>query len=806
MPARGRPKSTRVAERTPQRQLPKRKASEISTNSTVQDNDEVEDKCNKKAIRSCEKSRCPCDRPECFVAATDRCARRSGVTARWYHLSAGEHYCNECFDHFYRSHKTGYRHYLQWKKQWVSNSKNSEPSIRAFIADMHLKYWVQCNKADCRKWRQLGPNKDISPDLVKKYHCGMHTTFTKNGGVTSCSMPEDKIVQQVLNHPDWLSTLVYLPLVKKSPAAPFLSNYYPDGVGMSPSCLKTTQQNGDTEGVNSYFQPFYQPDEEGKAFCVRPDVMEIEESEEFPVLAKNHQIYLALRNIVLALWNRNVKEILTIRKCAEHCIVRGLVRICLISHLEKVLQSLSTKGLVNIGILPHPKTTLIPHKCKQENVIVIGAGFAGLAAARQLQQFGFKVQILEANKRIGGRVWDDTSLGQCVGKGAQIVTGCINNPIMIMCHQVGAKMRKMVDKCELFQETGRVTDRRLDRRVDFHFNAMLDAVAEWRKDVMDDVNLGDKLQEMHKTFVSETNLTFNDHEMKILQFHISNLEYACGADLSQVSALNWDQNEEFEQFAGDHCMLPEGYMILLDKLAGGLDIKLNIEITDVDYSGKEIVLTSVDEEKLTCDKVVITVPLAVLQKEKINFQPSLPVQKLDAIGSLGAGIIEKVALKFPRRFWDKRVQGADFFGHIPTDKEEKGLFGIFYDMTPKSNRDGSSVLMSVISGDSVYTIQDMTDQEIREKCLQVLRAMFPQEDVPDPTHYFVTRWSEEKYARMAYSYVKLGCTGEAYDAMAETVGDRVFFAGEATHRQFPQTVTGAYLSGIREARKIVDLL
>lgn len=126
---------------------------------------------------------------------------------------------------------------------------------------------------------------------------------------------------------------------------------------------------------------------------------------------------------------------------------------------------------------------------------------------------GLQVMVLEARDRIGGRVWDDTSLGVTVGRGAQIVNGCVNNPIALMCEQVptfkkysrlahlisssewkhrvffvpdslqvGIKMHKLGDRCDLFQEGGQATDPAIDKRMDFHFNAILDVVSEWRKD------------------------------------------------------------------------------------------------------------------------------------------------------------------------------------------------------------------------------------------------------------------------------------------------------------------------------------
>ncbi|XP_074755836.1 lysine-specific histone demethylase 2 isoform X1 [Athene noctua] len=776
-----------------------------------------DDEASEKKYRKCEKAGCTATCPVCFASAAERCAK-NGYTSRWYHLSCGEHFCNECFDHYYRSHKDGYEKYTAWKRIWTSNGK-SEPSPKAFMADQQLPYWVQCTKPDCGKWRQLTKEIQLTPQIAKTYRCGMKlNNSTKTEGSDQCSMPEDLRVAEVSDH-WWYSMLILPPLLKDSVAAPFLAAYYPDCVGMSPSCTSTNRLPGESNlvklehlksvpnltvaGMNKYFQPFYQPNECGKALCVRPDVMELDELYEFPEYSRDPTMYLALRNLILALWYTNCKEALTPQKCIHHIIVRGLVRIRCVQEMERILYFMTRKGLINTGILSvSPDQYLLPKEYHNKSVIVVGAGAAGLAAARQLHNFGIKVIVLEAKDRIGGRVWDDkTFKGVTVGRGAQIVNGCVNNPVALMCEQLGIKMHKLGEKCDLIQEGGRITDPTLDKRMDFHFNAILDVVSEWRKDKTQhqDVPLGEKIQEIYKAFIQESGIQFSELEEKVLQFHLSNLEYACGSNLSQVSARSWDHNEFFAQFAGDHTLLTVGYSTVIDKLAEGLDIRLNFPVQSIDYSGEEVQVTTADGTVWTTQKVLATVPLALLQKNAIQFNPPLSEKKIKAINSLGAGVIEKIALQFPYRFWDSKIQGADFFGHVPPNSSQRGLFSVFYDMDTEGKQ---SILMSVVTGDAVTTIKNLDDKQVLQQCMTVLRELFKEQEVPDPVKFFVTRWSKDPWLQMAYSFVKTGGSGEAYDIIAEDIQGKIFFAGEATNRHFPQTVTGAYLSGVREASKI----
>uniref|UniRef100_A0A7N8X675 Lysine demethylase 1B n=1 Tax=Mastacembelus armatus TaxID=205130 RepID=A0A7N8X675_9TELE len=548
-------------------------------NRKATDTEEEDDQAEKK-YRKCEKAGCSATYPVCFASASERCAK-NGYTSRWYHLSCGEHFCNECFDHYYRSHKDGYEAFASWKKVWTSNGK-SEPSLKAFMADQQLPFWVQCIKADCGRWRQLTKEIQLTASLAATYRCGMKFSNIKSEGPDQCSQPEDL-------------------------------------------------------------------------------------------------------------------EVLTSQKCALHIIVRGLVRVRCVQELDRVLNFMTRKGLINTGVL-----AVTRHNSK--NVIVIGAGASGLAAARQLQNFGTQVVVLEARERIGGRVWDGTSLGVTVGRGAQIVNGCVNNPIALMCEQ--------------------------------------------------------------------------------------------------VSARSWDHNEFFAQFSGDHTLLTKGYSVLLHKLAEGLDIRTKCPVQAIDYSGDVVKVTSSNGSHWMAQKVLVTVPLTLLQKNVIQFNPPLPERKLKAIHSLGAGIIEKIALQFPYRFWDNKIQGADYFGHIPPSPDKRGMFSVFYDMDPQGKQ---AVLMSVITGDGVPAVWDMEDKDVVDECMKVLRELFKEQEVPEPLHFFVTHWRKDQWSQMSYSFVKTGGSGEAYDILAEDVQGKVFFAGEATNRHFPQTVTGAYLSGVREASKMAAM-
>ena len=153
-------------------------------------------------------------------------------------------------------------------------------------------------------------------------------------------------------------------------------------------------------------------------------------------------------------------------------------------------------------------------------------------------------------------------------------------------------------------------------------------------------------------------------------------------------------------------------------------------------------------------------------------------------------LLLQVILKFAVPFWRELIGDANFFGHVPTSSAERGMFGMYYDMSPPVNRTGFPdddsqkrvfILMTTICGFSLATYYKMSEEEVVTQCIKTLRVMFPDQVVPEPVSYLMTHWGRDPNAMMSYSYVGVGGSGELYDAMAaeEYSGD-LFFAGEVS--------------------------
>ncbi|KAK4351911.1 hypothetical protein RND71_027429 [Anisodus tanguticus] len=494
----------------------------------------------------------------------------------------------------------------------------------------------------------------------------------------------------------------------------------------------------------------------------------------------------------------------------------------------------------------------------KKEIIVAGAGPAGLTAARHLKRQGFHVTVLEARSRIGGRVFTDrSSLSVPVDLGASIITGIEADvaterrpdPSSLICAQLGLELTVLNSDCPLYDvATGQKVPADLDEALEAEFNSLLDdmvllvaqkgehamrmsledgleyALKKRRKARFARNHMGNEPQKSSVTAVESMTLPdggvpqnhnskveiLSPPERRVMDWHFANLEYGCAALLKEVSLPYWNQDDAYGGFGGAHCMIKGGYSSVVESLSEELCVHLNHIVTDISYCKEDVptkndlfskvkVSTSNGRE-FSGDAVLITVPLGCLKAEAIKFSPPLPDWKDLSIQRLGFGVLNKVVLEFPEVFWDDSI---DYFGATSEETDERGRCFMFWNVKKTV---GAPVLIALVVGKAAIDGQEMSSSDHVKHSLVVLRKLYGENRVPDPVASVVTNWGKDPYSYGAYSYVSVGSSGEDYDILGRPVENCLFFAGEATCKEHPDTVGGAMMSGLREAVRIIDIL
>lgn len=439
-----------------------------------------------------------------------------------------------------------------------------------------------------------------------------------------------------------------------------------------------------------------------------------------------------------------------------------------------------TLGTLAMGTTPLVVNAASPH------VLILGAGMAGLVAARRLAQKGLKVTVIEGRQRIGGRIYTNHDWANIpLDLGASWIHGETNNPITKLADTVQAKrISTSYDSSKLY----------------------IDPVLA--KQGIDDTN-EDKMERIvEKAFSKAANL---DEDISLQQAVDAQLKAPASASLKaqmafylnstyeqeysgaahELSAQTCDDNEEFE---GADVLFPQGYEQLTNYLAQGLTIHLGQVITKIEYTNKGVKVSTQDKT-YTADYAINTLPLGVLKQQTIQFNPPLPTDKQQAIERLGMGLLNKTFFQFDRVFWPKNTDWFEYFS------PQAGRWAEWVNFA----KAGAPVLLGFNAADRARELEAWSDQAIIADGMQVLKTMFGK-NIPNPVATKITRWAQDPFAYGSYSFNAVGSTNQDRAALARPLQARLFWAGEATHSEYPGTVHGAYLSGARAAKALLQTL
>ena len=417
------------------------------------------------------------------------------------------------------------------------------------------------------------------------------------------------------------------------------------------------------------------------------------------------------------------------------------------------------------------------------NVLVIGAGIAGLSAAWHLREAGVAATVLEARDRIGGRVWTDRDFaGFPVEFGAELIHG--KSPEV--------NTWEWVEKLGLRTWHWNKIDDSMIRTEDGDWLTMgeararspeLDVTRSWElgdvPEPEDDEDLGAYLKR----------IGFNRTQLRYVQRSFANAEGESMGRLNAKAHAHLFKDSDGEDDASDFRIF-NGYDAYYTRLADGLDIRLNCQVAEIDWSSG-VRVTNAAGDVYRADAAVVTLPLGVLQSSRIAFKPPLPPAKQDALAGLKMGPVMKMVYLFERHILDPSIGAIYARGNPPMW------------WSPSLGRLGSPVVWTAFfTGDYARELLPLGEAAALQRGLETLR-----EEVDQPDLQFIKarwiNWPEDEFALGGYSV----CLPGHYDARAKLAQPTppLYWAGEASApHHLTAMVHGAYFTGQRAACEILE--
>lgn len=411
-------------------------------------------------------------------------------------------------------------------------------------------------------------------------------------------------------------------------------------------------------------------------------------------------------------------------------------------------------------------------KSGEVDVVIVGAGAAGIAAARQLAAAGRRIALIEASDRVGGRCITDTkTFGVPFDRGAHWIHIPETNPLLRLARdgfQIDQAARGL--RLRIGRRNAREGELEDFLVAQVRSRRAIQEAARGSADISCARALPSDLREWRNT----------------VEFVLG--PYGCGKDLSDVSAKDFARIDEREIDA----ICRQGYGALLARLAAGIPVSLSTPVRRIDWSRGVAVETS--KGRLSAHAAIITASTNVLAGEAIAFQPELPKPQLDALAKLSLGSFDHIALELPGN--PLGLQHDELIFEMTTRSGTAALLG---------NVSGTSLCMVQVGGRFGRDLSAGGEAAMTAFALDWLTGLYGADVKKAVKRMAATNWNKASHVRGALSVAAPG--GQpARRLLMQPLRERIWFAGEAVHETLWGTVGGAWESGERAAAAVLKQL
>ena len=446
-----------------------------------------------------------------------------------------------------------------------------------------------------------------------------------------------------------------------------------------------------------------------------------------------------------------------------------------------------------------------PKETRHSQVLILGAGMSGIAAAKTLQQHGIRdFVILEGYERIGGRMRHVEFAGTVVELGANWVGGTEHNPIWVLAQKYGLKgaytMAHPTPGCYIVRnETGHDVTH-MDKHEEFQEAIKnLDSIVEKRRQSGKgdlDAQTGIRLAgwQAENPVQSTVEYFYYDFSEAIPPHYIT-----CSVEMLTNGSIDSTNGKQY--FISD----PRGYSHIVDEMAQSFlspddpRLLLNHTVDVINWDRNGVSVSTKTGDVFTADYLLVTFSVGVLKSNAVSFKPQLPPQILEPIYKVAMANYIKIFLKFPYRFWDERQ-------YIFYASRRRGYYPVWEDLQVDGGLpDDVSILFVTVTGEEATRVQFQSEDNTKAEIMEVLRSVYG-DGIPEATNILYKRWGRDPLFYGTYSNPPIGMTHQDYLALQTNVS-RIYFAGEATHELYFGFVHGAYFSGVERADKLAhDIL